>query len=184
MSDVPTISDPRLRKALERLMGRATAVTMADLMQPDAPLVYVNHAFETMTGYPSEEVLGRNCRFLQGPDTDRDTVDRIRMSVETGTESAYCLLNYRRDGTPFHNLLMLAPLQGPKGGTYMIGCQYPLRPGVMRQSIDDHVSNVQGVVGSLGGLHLPNVIWSSLQTRSEAIRLVVDAYVLSVMTEE
>ena len=63
-----------------------------------------------MTGYSREEVVGRNCRFLQGPLTDRDTVARIREAVSAGSEITVKLVNYKKDGTKFWNLFHLAPV--------------------------------------------------------------------------
>nr|AML78295.1 putative LOV domain-containing protein [Lantana camara] len=77
-----------------------------------------------MTGYSSKEIIGRNCRFLQGPETDQNEVDKIRNATRTG--SSYCgrLLNYKKDGTPFWNLLTITPIKDDKGRTIkFIGMQ-------------------------------------------------------------
>ena len=182
MSTFDLIKDNRLVAALEKLRVRPTAISLADAMIEDMPLVYVNDAFERMTGYFADEVIGQNCRFLQGEGTDRNVVDRIRTALNAGTEGAYCLLNHRRDGTPFHNLLMITPLNTVRGGRYILGCQYEIRPSMLNPNLTDHVTSVQGVVGQLvhdGGL-LDEVYWRSFHMRSEAIRLSVDGYLLSI----
>ncbi len=98
--------------------------TISDPHQPDDPLVWVNPAFEKVTGYTFEQVVGRNCRFLQGPDTDRESVARIREGLEAGGMVAETLLNYRADGTPFWNQLVISPVVDPEGRvTHHVGIQ-------------------------------------------------------------
>lgn len=82
---------------------------------PDNPIVLANAAFLATTGYTAEEVIGRNCRFLQGSDTDRSTVDDIRADVEEGQETTRDVLNYRKDGTPFWNRLYISPVRDDAG---------------------------------------------------------------------
>ena len=90
----------------------------------DNPIVYASEEFYRTTQYGRDYVLGRNCRFLQGPKTDRNTVARIREAVRTGQESFETILNYRRDGSPFMNLVMTAPLYDNKGTVrYFLGAQ-------------------------------------------------------------
>ncbi|MBK9373686.1 MAG: SpoIIE family protein phosphatase [Holophagales bacterium] len=102
----------------------AEGVTIADARLPDRPLIYVNEGFERVTGYPAAEVLGRNCRFLQGPDTDRAAVERIRAAVAGERECVVEILNYRRDGTPFWNRLSITPVRDETGeATHFIGIQ-------------------------------------------------------------
>ena len=93
------------------------AMVATDLRLPDRPLVFVNDAFVSMTGYRRDEVLGRNCRFLQGPSTDSDTVRAIRETIEAGETGYFELRNYRRDGTAFWNGLHIGPAErDPDGG--------------------------------------------------------------------
>jgi PAS domain S-box-containing protein len=105
----------------EALLHRALAattsgVTIADMTQPDQPLIYVNGAFEALSGHPAEELLGRNCRFLQGKDTDPAAVGRIRSAVHDGREWRETLLNYRgQDRTPWWNEVYLAPVTDQRG---------------------------------------------------------------------
>jgi PAS domain S-box-containing protein len=109
----------------ERAMDEApVGITVADATNPDEPLVYVNDAFERLTGYPTEEVLGRNCRFLQGPDTDPEAVREIRAGIESAESVSVELRNYRRDGEPFWNRVDLAPIRDESGTvTHYIGFQ-------------------------------------------------------------
>jgi PAS domain S-box-containing protein len=82
---------------------------------PDNPIVLANAAFLTSTGYSADEVVGRNCRFLQGNDTDRATVDDVRRNVQDGRETTRDLLNYRKDGTAFWNRLYISPVRDDAG---------------------------------------------------------------------
>jgi PAS domain S-box-containing protein len=110
-------TDGKLDPALQSL-------TLSDLRKPDAPLIYVNRGFERMTGYTPEETIGRNCRFLQGTDTDREAVARIRVSIAAGKPLIIDLLNYRKNGTPFWNRLSLRPVTDENGvTTHCIGIQ-------------------------------------------------------------
>ncbi len=120
------------RRALEaelRVRDRAvdaaaSGVLISDPQQPDAPAIYVNPAFERLSGYPADEVLGRNCRFLQGPATDPAAVATLHAAIAGGQECRVTLLNYRRDGTPFWNELSIAPVRDPAGEvTHFIGVQ-------------------------------------------------------------
>jgi PAS domain S-box-containing protein len=101
---------PLFRQALEAV-GEGIVIT--DRRQPDNPILYVNPAFERITGYSAAEVLGRNCRFLRGPDTDPTAVERIRQAVAAGQPCAVEVLSYRKDGRSFWNGLSLTPLPGP-----------------------------------------------------------------------
>jgi len=92
-----------------------TGVTIADPSRPDCPIVFLNPAFSAITGYPPEEVLGRNCRFLQGRDTDPKAVARVRRAIAAGKPVTVEMLNYRRDGTRFWNELRVTPVPGPDG---------------------------------------------------------------------
>jgi PAS domain S-box-containing protein len=84
---------------------------ITDPRQPDNPIVFVNNAFSDLTGYARSETIGRNCRFLQGPDTDSGTVARIREAIRAGEGIETEILNYRKDGTSFWNSLVISPVQ-------------------------------------------------------------------------
>ena len=101
------------------------AVCLSDPNQPDLPIVFANRAFRRLTGYEEDEVLGRNCRFLQGPKTDRDAVARVREAIANEDVLVIELLNYRKDGTPFWNALHLGPIYDSKGDLlYFFGSQW------------------------------------------------------------
>ena len=90
-------------------------ITISDPEDPDNPVIYANAAFERITGYPVEEVLGRNCRFLQGPDTDPETVARMRQAVEDQDPVTVEVRNYRRNDEEFWNQVTIAPLYDHAG---------------------------------------------------------------------
>lgn len=83
---------------------------ITDNRLPDCPIVYCNDQFEQMTLYPKEKILGVNCRFLQGPYTDRKVVYEIRKAVDNSQPLDVEILNYRRDGIPFWNLFLMLPI--------------------------------------------------------------------------
>jgi diguanylate cyclase (GGDEF)-like protein/PAS domain S-box-containing protein len=107
--------DSSLVSAAPGLLDRAlnatrTGIAIADATTPDMPLIYVNPGFETITGYPAEQVLGRNCRFLQGPGTDPRSIAEMSEALRGEQTLSTRLLNYRQDGTPFWNQLELHPV--------------------------------------------------------------------------
>ena len=83
---------------------------VTDPRKPDNPIVFANRAFLSMSGYSPEEIIGHNCRFLQGPDTDAATIAAIREAVEDRREVNTEILNYRKDGTSFWNALYISPV--------------------------------------------------------------------------
>jgi PAS domain S-box-containing protein len=117
------------RKERLNLFGRAMeaaaqGITIADARQDDQPLIYANRGFERITGYPMSDTLGRNCRFLQGRNTDEETVATIRDAIEREAPVSVDILNYRRDGTPFWNRLDIVPVENEAGEvTHFLGFQ-------------------------------------------------------------
>jgi PAS domain S-box-containing protein len=88
---------------------------VTDPRQHDNPIVFANRAFLAMSGYSSDEVLKRNCRFLQGPATDRESVSTIREAIRSRRQVQIEILNYRKDGTTFWNALFISPVYDPLG---------------------------------------------------------------------
>lgn len=133
--DIRSIDDPKnldvLVKALSATRG---AVTIADARAPDMPLIYFNQAFMQLTGYSEHEMLQKNCRFLQGEDTEQDVVNEIRQAVKNQTDVKVVLKNYRKDGTPFWNDLMMSPVFDKTGKlTHYIGLQLDITLKVERE---------------------------------------------------
>ena len=105
-----------------RAMRVAAIVT--DATQADNPIIFANDAFLRLTGYPRDEVIGRNCRFLQGVDTDPLERARLRAAISAGQDVACELLNYRKDGSTFWNALYLSPVRDSSGAiTHFFGSQ-------------------------------------------------------------
>lgn len=101
------------------------AVCLCDPKHPDFPIVFANRAFRNLTGYDEEEIIGHNCRFLQGPLTDQKEVDKIRAALKTEDVVVVELLNYRKDGSTFWNALHLGPIYRDDGElTYFFGSQW------------------------------------------------------------
>jgi len=113
---------------LERaVQSSASGVIIADAQAADCPITYVNAAFERMTGYASDEVLGRNCRFLQGEDRDQIEVETIRHALLAASDCDVILRNYRKDGALFWNHLFLSPVRDDRGVvTHFVGVQNDL----------------------------------------------------------
>nr|AML78970.1 putative LOV domain-containing protein [Gynandropsis gynandra] len=116
---------PRVSQELKAALATLQQTfVVSDATKPDCPIVYASSGFFTMTGYSSKEIVGRNCRFLQGPDTDKNEVAKIRDSVKNGRSYCGRLLNYKKDGTPFWNLLTVTPIKDDHGNTIkFIGMQ-------------------------------------------------------------
>lgn len=98
------------------IAGGSTAAVVSDPRQPDNPIVACNQAFVDLTGYPREHIIGRNCRFLRGPETEEHQTQKLRDAVAAVRPVMVELVNYRQDNTPFRNAVMIAPLFGDDGG--------------------------------------------------------------------
>lgn len=97
---------------------------ITDPHQPDNPIVFANRAFQELCGYGADELLGRNCRFLQGEDTDPAEVARVRDAIAARRDVVVEIVNYHRDGTPFRNELYISPVYAPDGELhYFFGSQ-------------------------------------------------------------
>jgi PAS domain S-box-containing protein len=115
----------------------AEGITIADMRLPEQPLIYVNEGFERLTGYSAESIVGRNCRFLQGEDTDPAVVEKIREALASGSECTVELLNRAKDGRPFWNRLSLTPVRDARGEvTHFIGVQSDI---TVRKNAEDAV---------------------------------------------
>jgi diguanylate cyclase (GGDEF)-like protein/PAS domain S-box-containing protein len=114
------ITDQKKQNEELKLLKRSiesspTGFLLADAQSPDLPVVYVNPAFTAMTGYQQDEIIGRNCRILQGPNTDPATIKKIRDGIKAHIDVNVVLLNYRKDGQPFWNQLRISPVFDGQG---------------------------------------------------------------------
>lgn len=99
-------------------------MVVTDPHQDDNPIIFVNNAFIQSSGYSREEILGRNCRFLQGPESDPETINTIRNAIKNRTNTAVEIRNYRKDGTMFWNALFISPIFDENGELlYFFGSQ-------------------------------------------------------------
>ncbi len=100
-------------------------VVISDALQPDMPIIYVNPAFEQMSGYAAHEIMGKNCRFLQGDDDRQAGLQAIRDAIKNCTSGYAVLRNYRRDGSRFINELFISPVRNLSGEVVQfIGIQH------------------------------------------------------------
>ncbi|QEL19937.1 PAS domain S-box protein [Limnoglobus roseus] len=126
---VRDVTERRLAEDALRLRDRAIqavphGVVITTPTRPDNPITYASDGFERLTGYPQGEILGRNCRFLQGRDSDPAVISRVRDAVHAGRKCEAEVLNYRKDGTPFWNALSVTPVHDVQGGiTHFVGVQ-------------------------------------------------------------
>lgn len=147
--------------ALQFLAAAPFSLVLTDPRQPDNPIVYANQAFCDISGYPKSEIIGRNCRFLQGPATDPHTVERIQKALRDNDEVMVDILNYHKNGTPFWNRLLISPLRAPDGTVlFFSGVQKRLaaedQPDNQRAAIDElhhRVKNHLAMVRSLIRMH-------------------------------
>nr|AML78763.1 putative LOV domain-containing protein [Welwitschia mirabilis] len=141
---------------------------LADPHAQDMPIVYASNMFLQLTGYSKEEVIGRNCRFLQGSLTDRLAIVQIRKSIQTNQSCTVQILNYRKDGSSFWNLLQIAPIRNASGKiAFYAGIQIEL-PDNKEEENDTHNSMsprmnqlsalgaIRIAVRSLLGMHFSN----------------------------
>ena len=152
------IDDTGRHQAVEslRLRNRAIqalsqGIVITDPNQPDNPIIYASRGFERITGYPADEVMGRNCRFLQGRETERETVADIREAIREGRECSVEMLNYRKDGTKFWNAFFLTPVRDTQEKlTHFVGVQADVTE---RRSLEEafHQSQKMEAVGQLAG---------------------------------
>ncbi|MDQ3160340.1 MAG: PAS domain S-box protein, partial [Pseudomonadota bacterium] len=123
------ITETRRAESEMRLLQRTVesainGICIVDMRKHDQPIVYVNPAFEQMTGYRADEVIGHNCRFLQGPARDEAAIDKIREALRTEQPVQVLLKNFRKDRTPFWNELLLSPVRDDAGAlSHYVGVQ-------------------------------------------------------------
>jgi diguanylate cyclase (GGDEF)-like protein/PAS domain S-box-containing protein len=150
---IQDVSDQRQRDMEIRIRTRAmeasvNAIVITDNQREGQPIVYVNPAFERITGYSSEEVLERNCRFLQGTDRDQPELDSIRRALGAEEEGRAILRNYRKDGSAFWNELRLAPVMNDRGKiSHFVGILHDITEAKGYQEELEHQANHDSLTG-------------------------------------
>jgi len=102
-------------RLIQALVTSQQNFVLSDPTLADNPIVYCSDGFCKLSGYKRSEIIGRNCRFLQGPGTDQAAVNLIRAGVEEGRDMSVCLLNYKANGKPFWNQFFVAAIRDQKG---------------------------------------------------------------------
>ncbi|MDN4163129.1 SpoIIE family protein phosphatase [Nocardioides abyssi] len=121
---VEAFADQEAKVRDRAVLATGLSFTVADARQPDMPLIWVNPAFTATSGYSFEDAVGHNCRFLQGPGTDRAEVRRVRTALDAGEPVTATLLNYRKDGLAFWNQVTMSPILDEKGEvSHYVGVQ-------------------------------------------------------------
>lgn len=143
----PAVSPQLLTAALA---AADTPMAIADARAPDYPLVWVNTAFAATSGYPVEQIIGRNARFLQGPGTDPATVARLHRAVRAGDRVRVRLRNYRPDGSTWWNEMHLSPVRDDAGTlTHVLGVQHDVTAQVAAENRYAHAASHDPLTGLL-----------------------------------
>ncbi len=125
-------------------------ITLSDPDQEDNPIVYANEAFELITGYNRDEILGSNCRFLQGKDRDQPGIEQIREAIREHKSVTVTLRNYKKDGTLFYNQFSIRPLYDREGRIiYYLGIQYDITDQV---EAEKELKQLNAMIQKLGGV--------------------------------
>jgi PAS domain S-box-containing protein len=138
---VATLAEKAELAEAVRLHDRAMAasgsgIVIADARKPDFPIIYANPAFERLTGYSADEVLGSNCRLLQGTDRNQDELPRLRDAMRSGEPVTVLLRNFRKDGTLFWNEFSVSPIHNSEGViTHYVGIQNDVTAAVESRSL-------------------------------------------------
>jgi len=116
--------EDELRLSNQAIAASSNGIVIADAREPDLPIIYINPAFERITGYSAQEIIGRNCRFLQGPDKNQPALNELRSALRDGRDCKVVLSNYRKDGRRFWNELSVSPIYDGAGNlTHFVGIQ-------------------------------------------------------------
>lgn len=122
------VSAKKPHPVLESIQHSPIATVVSDPKLADNPIVAVNLAFLELTGYSQDEVIGRNCRFLRGPDTENSQTAKLREAIFEKRPTLAELINYRKDGSRFRNAVMVAPLYDDDGKIeYFVGSQIAVK---------------------------------------------------------
>lgn len=177
------------------IANTSAGIVVTDPNQHDNPITYVNRGFTILTGYDADEVVGRNCRLLQGEETDLADISRLREAIAEGSEIESTLVNYRKDGKAFLNRLLLAPIKDESGGiTAYFGVMRSegsretvtppetaadLRDAMpmlreLQHRVKNHLAMVVGMIRMQAGHGVDKTAFRALSHRIEALALLYD----------
>ncbi len=177
--------------AIEGFSRVKVAMVLTDPRVEDNPIVYVNAAFERVTGYARSAVIGRNCRFLQGDQTRKADVDKLRGAIRDKRDMSVDIQNYRADGKPFVNRLIIAPISDANGEViYYLGIQKPLQDSEREDEVlDEQLTAIQSRVQEDLSLVLKGLgqradtgetlAFGAMTRRMECLQLVYESMILS-----
>ncbi len=135
------------------IQGVSQGILITDALQPDDPVIYTNPGFEKMTGYTAAEILGRNCRMMQGPDSDPAAIETMRHAVAARRSCTVEILNYRKDGTTFWNAISIAPIVEADGAVkYMVGLMNDVTEWRLMESQLRHAHKMEAIGQLAGGV--------------------------------
>nr|AML78177.1 putative LOV domain-containing protein [Glyptostrobus pensilis] len=131
------------------------SLVLADPHLHDMPIVYASNLFLQLTGYSRDEVLGKNCRFLQGQDTNQEDIIKIRQSIEAEQSCTVRILNYRKDGSPFWNHLHTAPVRNASGKVaFYVGVQLDVTDVEEDKQKDNGMTSNMKQLGAVGAVRV------------------------------
>ncbi len=179
--DPTSLSVMSLLRLRERAFQSAgTGIVITDANRADNPIIDVNPAFERITGHKGADVMGQNCRFLQSSRTDPAMIDEIRAGIAARRETNVVILNQRRDGTPFWNELLIAPVFAPDGRlTHFVGIQTDV---TVRKVAEDRTNFLARVSEQLGvSLDYQSALTGATHL---AVPLIADLFLVDLVPED
>jgi PAS domain S-box-containing protein len=157
------------------------AAVISNPRLPDNPIVECNDAFVALTGYAPEEIIGHNCRFLTGPDTEPELSEMLRASIREQRPALVEIWNYKKDGSPFRNAVLVAPIFGSDGSLeYFLGSQMEVgdtesllsdRQAQARQTVERLSPRQREVLLLMAGGHLNKQIAFELRLSERTIKM-------------
>ena len=158
--------------------GGVNGVVVVDVQAEDHPMLYVNAAFEQMTGYTSAEVLGRNCRLLQGDGTDTATVRALSLAIRQGQEHRCVMRNHRKDGTPWWNELHLSPVRDRSGRlSHYLGYQHDVTARIEAEAALARQATRDSLTDLVNRSHMIDQLSSTLEAATRGGRAVAVLFV-------
>lgn len=173
-SSVPTAALARLPLAL----------VLSNPSLDDNPIVFASEAFEELTGYRRRDIIGRNCRFLQGEGTEPDRVAELRRAIEAGEDASVEITNYRADGTPFRNCVSVAPVRNEAGEVVLFlgtqrdagdekdGTDLLAQLAEIQHRVKNHLAMIVGLIRLQAGAEGAAADYDMLARRVEALQLL------------